>query len=209
MESLVIYRDYTFSYSPSLMYPLRVWLMMCALCMREVGGWCLFSPVQQQQQTLTRGEAEGIGSLPATASDSSTAWVYFSYSPGCISQISKVDRGCSWRYWLVTGCRWVLCASDSCFLAAASIQYCTSLLWATFVVHAHCLSLPQGCTSLRFCIIDGLHQLPWLRFTEWRHIVAVTLMSQCHVLALVPSGNTPSWMNFSNPFLYCLTLFGF
>ena len=88
MESLVIYRDYTFSYSPSLMYPLRVWLMMCALCMREVGGWCLFSPVQQQQQTLTRGEAEGIGSLPATASDSSTAWVYFSYSPpGCISHI--------------------------------------------------------------------------------------------------------------------------
>ena len=52
------------------------------------GGWCLFSPVQQQQQTLTRGEAEGIGSLPATASDSSTAWVYFSYSPpGCISHI--------------------------------------------------------------------------------------------------------------------------
>ena len=88
MGSLVIYRDYTFSYSPSLMYPLRVWLMMCALCMREVGGWCLFSPVQQQQQTLTWGEAEGIGSLPATASDSSTPWVYFSYSPqGCISHI--------------------------------------------------------------------------------------------------------------------------
>ena len=42
MESLVIYRDYTFSYSPSLMYPLRVWLMMCALCMREVGLVLIF-----------------------------------------------------------------------------------------------------------------------------------------------------------------------
>ena len=159
MDSLVIYRDYTFLYSPSLMYPLRVWLMMCALCMRE-GGMVLIFP------------------SPTAAADTDTGWsrrywlvtgdclrlldclgvflifstrVYFSYSPGCISQISKVDRGCSWRYWLVTGCRWVLCASDSCFLAAASIQcctMCTSPLWATFVVHAHCLSLPQGCTWL-------------------------------------------------------------
>ena len=97
MDSLVIYRDYTFLYSPSLMYPLRVWLMMCALCMREVGGLVLIFP------------------SPTAAADTDTGWsrrywlvtgdclrlldclgvflifstrVHFSYSPpGCISHI--------------------------------------------------------------------------------------------------------------------------
>ena len=147
--------------------------------------------------------------------------MYFSYSPpGCISHILQ---GAFLRSRKLTGG----VAEGIGSLLAAAAGFCVhrtpaSLLPHLFnTAHHRCgrrssyirtlsfFTTGLYLTSLRFCIIDGLHQLPWLRFTEWRHIVAVTLMSQCHVLALVPSGNTPSWMNFSNPFLNCLTLFGF